>query len=158
MDTAGEIWTSQYLTFLLAGEEYAVEILRTREITPPAPLTRVPSVPSFIRGVMNLRGSVIPVVDLAAKLRRGETAVTSATCIVIVELEANGEAARMGLLADAPGEVVSFARETIEEPPQWGSDRSLAHLRGMGRHEDKFILILDIDRALALAPGDGATQ
>src|ERR1700742_4448424 len=101
----------EYLTFFLSGEEYATAILRVKEVIEYTTVTRVPAMPVCIRGVINLRGNVVPVVDLAVKFGGSETAVTSRTCIVILELETDGERAVMGLIADAVGQVTEFGAE-----------------------------------------------
>lgn len=142
---------NQYLTFFLAGEEYAVGILQVKEVIEHSTVTRVPSMPPCIRGVINLRGNVVPVVDLAIKFGGSETPVTSRTCIVIVELAIDGERAVMGLIADAVGQVTEFLEEQIAAPPQFGTRVNTEHLIGMGSVGKKFVMILDIERVLASA-------
>src|SRR5215831_4152095 len=140
---------SQYLTFLLRGEEYAIRILSVKEIIAHDAVTRVPKTPAWIRGVINLRGSVVPVVDLATKFSLGESAITKSTCIVIVEVSLEGEQAVMGVLADAVDEVIHLAPESVEPPPAFGSRVSVDYLTGIGKLGGKFVLILDIDRVLS---------
>jgi len=140
---------TQYLTFAVAAEEYAIEILRVREILVYAPLTRVPRAPEFIAGVMNLRGSVVPVVDLRIKLGLPATVITGTTCVVIVDIGGqNGSAATVGLLADDVRQVMDLAAGEVEPPPAFGTKIDLEFLRGMGDLGDRFALILDIDRLL----------
>lgn len=139
---------TQYLTFALADEEYAIEILRVREILVYAPLTRVPRAPVFVAGVMNLRGSVVPVVDLRIKLGLPATVVTGTTCVVIVDISSQGASATVGLLADDVRQVMELAADDVEPAPSFGTKIDLAFLRGMGDLGDRFALILDIDRLL----------
>lgn len=150
METMNEtVEQSQYLTFHLAEEEYAIGILRVKEIIQYDTLTRLPSVPAFIRGVINLRGNVVAVVDLATKFGIQEAPVTKRTCIVIVEVEQDGESTEMGLIADAVSQVIGLADDEIKPPPSFGSRIHADYLEGMGMLEDKFALILDIDRVLS---------
>jgi purine-binding chemotaxis protein CheW len=141
---------SQYLGFHIAGEEYAIGILRVREILEYDTLTQVPTAPASIRGVINLRGSVVPVVDLAVKLGLGPSAVTKRTCIVVVEVALDGERTVMGLLADAVSQVLDLPASEIEAPPALGTRVKVECLLGMGRAGKKFVLLLDIDRLLSM--------
>jgi purine-binding chemotaxis protein CheW len=141
----------QFLTFVLAGEEYAVGILRVREIIELPPLTRVPTTPPCIRGVLNLRGGVVPVVDLAVKFGLGETAATRFTCVVIVEAELAGEATVMGLMVDAVRQVLELDAAALVPPPQFGTRIRTDYLLGMGQCGAKFVLLLDLDRVLSEA-------
>ena len=140
---------SQYLTFLLRGEQYAIRILSVKEIIAYDAVTRVPNTPPWIRGVINLRGSVVPVVDLSTKFSLGESPITKSTCIVIVEVNLEGEQATMGVLADAVDEVIQLSPENIERPPAFGSRVSVDFLLGIGKLGGKFVLILDIHRVLS---------
>ena len=139
---------SQYLGFTVAGEEYGVGILRVKEILQFDTLTRVPNAPRSIRGVINLRGSVVPVVDLAVKLGLPESAITPRSCVVVLEVALDGEAGVMGFIADAVNQVIDLASEDIEPPPAFGPRIHAEFLLGMGRSQKKFILLLDIDRLL----------
>jgi purine-binding chemotaxis protein CheW len=140
---------AQYLTFSLSGGEYAIAVLRVREIIEHETVTRVPSTPAFLRGVINLRGSVVPVVDLARKFRLAESPVTKRTCIVIVEVEAEPGRLVMGVLADAVNQVVEFRPEDIEPPPSFGAPVRVDFLKGLGKLGAEFVLILDTDRVLS---------
>ncbi|HET8799468.1 MAG TPA: chemotaxis protein CheW [Thermoanaerobaculia bacterium] len=140
---------SQYLTFAVAGEEYAIPILRVREILEYSRLTRVPSTPSYIRGVINLRGSVVPVIDLAVKFGFAESAITRTTCIVVVEIGTPGETTIMGVIADSVRQVVELGQEAIEESPSFGVHGRVDFLLGMGIVDGAFVLLLDIDRVLS---------
>jgi len=139
----------QYLTFFIAGEEYAIGILRVKEIIEYDTITRVPTTPACIRGVMNLRGSVVPVVDLAVKFGLPESPVTTRTCVVIVEVSLEGEAAVMGVVADTVSQVIDLGSSDIEVPPVFGTRVRVDCLIGMGKAGKKFVLILDIDRVLS---------
>lgn len=140
---------AQYLTFSLSGGEYAIAVLRVREIIEHESVTRVPSTPDFVRGVINLRGRVVPVVDLALKFGLAPSPVTKRTCIVIVEAGSAGERVVMGVLADAVNQVVDFAAGEIEAPPSFGAPIRVDFLAGLGKLGDEFVLILDTDRVLS---------
>jgi purine-binding chemotaxis protein CheW len=147
------ITQQQYLTFVVCGEEYAVAILRVREIIAFDSVTRVPRTPAFIRGVINLRGSVVPVIDLARKFGHPPSPSTSSTCIVIVELTVGEEGREkqivLGLLVDSVSQVIDLAPDDIQPPPSFGTPVDIAYLVGMGRSGKKFVLLLDIDKVLA---------
>ena len=144
-----EVVQQQYLTFFLADEEYAINIQRVKEIIEYTAVTKVPKVPEWIRGVINLRGNVVPVVDLTARFGLEESPVTKTTCIVIVEVEQDSERTVMGVIADAVNQVIDLGPEDIEEPPAFGTRVRLEYLFGMGKLGKKFALILDIDRVLS---------
>jgi purine-binding chemotaxis protein CheW len=139
---------TQHLTFLIAGEEYAVGILRVMEIIEHEPMTRLPGAPPSIRGVINLRGAVVPVVDLAIKFGLPALEVTRRTCYVIVELFSGGERTVVGLMADAVSQVVDLPPESIEPPPSFGTLARAEYLLGLGKLGPRFALILDLDRLL----------
>jgi purine-binding chemotaxis protein CheW len=141
----------QYLTFFLADEEYAVGIQRVKEIIEYTAITKVPKVPMWIRGVINLRGNVVPVVDLAVRFGMEERPITKTTCIVIVEVQQEAEHAVMGVIADAVNQVIDLAPKDIEEPPAFGTRVRLEYLFGMGKLGKKFALILNIDTVLSAA-------
>ena len=126
----------QYLSFELAGAEYGVGILAVKEILQYETITPVPSVPRSVRGVINLRGSVVPVIDLAAKFGLAETAVTRRTCILIVEVKLDDRPTVMGLMADAVREVIELGPQDIEPPPSFGTRVKVEHLVGMGKASD----------------------
>ncbi len=140
---------SQHLTFFIADEEYAVSIIRVKEIIQYDTLTKVPKTPHWIRGVINLRGGVVPVVDLAVKFGLPETKITSAACIVITEVDLEGELSGMGVLADAVSQVIELRADDIEPPPAFGTRINVDYLVGMGRSGKKFVLMLDIDKVLS---------
>ena len=139
----------QYLTFLLAEEEYAVNIQKVKEIIEYSSVTKVPKVPRWIRGVINLRGNVVPVVDLAVRFGLDERPTTKTTCMVIVEVQQDAENTVMGVIADSVNQVIDLNAQDIEEPPAFGTRVRLEYLAGMGKLGKKFALILNIDRVLS---------
>lgn len=139
----------QYLTFRLRDEEFGVGILQVKEILEYGTLTRVPMVPNFIRGVINLRGSVVPVIDLGARFQMAPGEVGNRTCVVIVEVERENELGTMGLMVDAVSEVVEIAARDIEPPPPFGAGIRLDFIRGMAKMERKFVMLLDIEKILS---------
>jgi len=146
---------TQYLTFHLAGEEYAVGILQVKEIITYGTLTKVPHTPASIRGVINLRGNVVPVVDLGLKFGMTASPVTDRTCIIIVEAIIHETHTVMGVVADSVSQVISMVDDDILPAPAFGTRVRIDFLRGMGKAGDKFVLVLDIDKVLSaddLAP------
>lgn len=139
----------KYLTFALANEEYGLEILKVREIIGYMDITAVPQTPHHIKGVINLRGQVIPVVDLRAKFGMETTGVTEQTCIIVVEITQSGRKFNTGIIVDRVQEVLDIAGEAIEEAPQFGSSVDTNFILGMGKIGDKVKILLDIDRVLA---------
>jgi len=136
----------QYLTFFLAGEEYAITILQVTDIIECGVVTRVPGTPPWIRGVHNLRGTVVPVIDLAIKFGLPATEITRRTCVVIVELRIDDDAVIMGIMADSVHQVADFTSEQIQSAPAFGPRVRVDCLRGMAGSNGKFVLLLDIDR------------
>ena len=141
---------SQYLTFRVAGETYAIDILRVREIIEHRPVTRVPLAHPCVRGVINLRGSVVPVVDLALRFGMPETVVNRRTCLVIVETQIEDAGLVLGVTADSVCEVIELEPEAIAKPPPFGTPLPAEFLKGLGRSAERFVLILNVDRALDL--------
>nr|WP_310346519.1 chemotaxis protein CheW [Rhodoferax saidenbachensis] len=144
----------QYLTFMLGGETYAMGILAIKEIIEYGSVTEVPRVPSFIRGVINLRGAVVPVIDLSARFGKAATTVTRRTCIVIVEV-ASGNAAEVetqvvGVMVDAVNAVLEIPQNEIEPPPSFGADIRADFMTGMGKVNGKFVIILNIHHVLSV--------
>ncbi len=140
----------QYLTFSLQGEIFGLEILRVREIIGYTQPTEIPLMPAFVHGVINLRGSVVPVIDLAQRLGRGATELKARTCIVIVEVDAADAAQPMGILVDAVDAVLDIGADAIEPAPAFGSGLRAQFIRGMARREQGFIVLLDVGRVFAL--------
>ena len=139
----------QYLTFLLSKEEYAVDVLSVKEIIEYGDVTTVPGTPAHVRGVINLRGSVVPVVDLAVKLGREESPLSRRSCIVIVETGLEGERAVTGVVADAVNQVIEFSPEDIEPPPAFGTGVRLHYLDGIAKTGSSFVLVLNMDSVLS---------
>jgi len=139
----------QHLTFFIRGEEYAVSILRVREIIEHESVTRVPTTPAHVRGVINLRGSVLPVIDLAAKFGHGETEPTRTTCVIVAETTLDSQLLVVGLMADAVSQVVDIPAEAIEPAPPFGTNIRIDFLTGMGTLDGRLVLILDLDRILS---------
>lgn len=139
----------QYLTFFLADEQYAVGVLRVKEIIEYGVVTRVPTTPAYIRGVINLRGSVVPVVDLSVKFGLQECPVSRRTCIIIMETMMQGERATMGVVADSVSQVIQFAPQDIEPAPAFGSRVRIEYLEGMAKMGSKFVLVLNMDAVFA---------
>ena len=139
---------SQYLTFLLASEEYAVDVLSVKEIIEYGDVTTVPGTPVHVRGVINLRGSVVPVVDLAVKLGRAESPLSRRSCIVIVETSLRGERVVTGVVADAVNQVIEFSPDDIEPPPAFGTGVRLHYLDGIAKMGTAFVLVLNMDSVL----------
>jgi len=141
--------TTQFLSFVLCGEEYAVNILRVKEIIEYDTVTVVPKTPRWIRGVINLRGSVVPVVDLAVKFGLEERPVTRTSCIVILEGQLENQNTTMGIVADAVSQVMDLASEDIREVPEFGTRVQVNYLLGMAQLGKKFALLLDVDKVLS---------
>lgn len=140
---------NQYLTFKLDDETFALTIGKVREVLDFTSVTRVPQTPKYMRGVINLRGSVVPVMDLNLKFGMAQTEQTVNTCIIIVEIDMDGETTILGALADSVQEVLELEPEQIEPPPKIGAKLRTEFIKGMGKHNDEFIIILDIDRVFS---------
>ncbi len=140
----------QYLTFMLSSETFAVGILGIKEIIEYGHLTNVPRLPAFIRGVINLRGSVVPVIDLGARFGRHSTAITRRTCIVIIEVTEDGERQDVGIMVDAVNEVLEIPAAQIEPPPSFGAAIRADFVAGMGKIKEHFVIILNVDKVLAV--------
>lgn len=142
----------QFLTFHLGEEMFAIGILNIREIIEYGALTEVPMVPACIRGVINLRGSVVPVIDLAVRFGRQPRPISKRTCIVIIEIPQAGTAhsQQMGVVVDAVSEVLEIPSSDIEPPPEFGARIRIDFISGMGKVNGKFVVLLDVDRLLSL--------
>jgi purine-binding chemotaxis protein CheW len=147
--TMSESSAKQYLTFTLGGETFALETERVREVIELAPITRIPQTPEFLRGVINLRGHAVPVVDLRLQFALAEVRDTVNTCIIIVETQMDGERMAMGAIVDSVREVFEMDDVDISPPPRMGASVKSEFLRGMGKKDDAFIMILDIDRVFS---------
>jgi len=153
---------AQYLTFRLGEEIFALDITQVREVLDYTTITRVPRMPKFMRGVINLRGSVVPVVDLRLKFDMAATERTLNTCIIIAEVAIGNERTLLGALADSVQEVIDLDPGQIEPPPRLGTSIHTEFIRGLGKRDEQFMIILDVDRVfsndeLVLVQGAGET-
>jgi purine-binding chemotaxis protein CheW len=146
---AEELQTTQYLTFTLADEVFAVDVARVREILEMPSITKVPQVPDFMRGVINLRGCVVPVIDLHMKFGMQVAEQTVNTCIIVVEVSMDGENIVLGALADSVQEVIEMEPSQIEAAPHIGTHLNTDFIKGMGKHDGRFVMILDIDKVFS---------
>ena len=146
-DTAAD--RQQYLTFMLGGEVFAIGILAIKEIIEYGDITNVPMMPGFVRGVINLRGAVVPVIDLSARFGRKETQLSKRTCVVIVEVEAGTGRQVMGVMVDAVNAVLEIAEDEIEPAPMLGTKLKTEFIAGMGKVDGKFVILLDVQRVLS---------
>ena len=138
----------KYLTFTLAEEEYGIGILKIKEIIGMMPITSVPKTPEFVKGVINLRGKVIPVIDLRMRFGMEELAYTERTCIIVVEIDGQTGTILMGIVVDAVSEVLNIKQENIEETPTFGAKLSTRYILGMAKMEGGVKILLDIDQVL----------
>jgi purine-binding chemotaxis protein CheW len=141
---------TQYLTFMLGSEVFAIGILAIKEIIEYGSLTVVPMMPECIRGVINLRGAVVPVMDLSARFGKKAAEVSKRTCIVIVEIEADGEAQDVGVIVDAVNEVLDIPASEIEPAPAFGTKIRTDFIHGMGKVNGKFVILLDVNYVLSI--------
>ncbi|MFW5735548.1 MAG: chemotaxis protein CheW [Oceanidesulfovibrio sp.] len=140
---------NQYLTFTLEDELFALDIFSVREVLEYTSITRVPRTPEYMRGIINVRGNAVPVIDLNMKFGRSRTKQTINTSIIIVEVDLEGEATIIGALADSVQEVFTLKYDQIDPPPKMGTSIRTDFIRGMGKHDDGFIMILDIDKVFS---------
>jgi purine-binding chemotaxis protein CheW len=141
---------AQYLTFQLGGEMFAVGILNIKEIIEYGSVTEIPMVPPFIRGVINLRGAVVPVIDLASRFGGKRSEVSRRTCIVIIELAEGEERQDIGVVVDSVSEVLEIPASEIEPPPAFGARIRADFIKGMGKVSGKFVIILDVAKVLSV--------
>jgi purine-binding chemotaxis protein CheW len=155
-DAQAPVDKKQYLTFMLGGERFSIGILCIKEIIWYANLTEVPMMPACIRGVINLRGAVVPVMDLSARFGKPVTAVTKSTCIVIVEVAhdaatgSDGEPQSMGIVVDAVQAVLEIAASEIEPAPSFGARIRSDFIEGIGKVNDQFVILLNVNRVLSI--------
>ncbi len=139
---------AKYLTFKLAAEEYGIGILKVKEIIGMMHITEVPRTPAFMKGVINLRGKVIPVVDLRLKFQMTETPYNEKTCIIIVEVDSQNVTVSVGIIVDSVSEVLNIQKEDIEPAPEFGNRLDTAYILGMAKTENAVKILLDIDKVL----------
>ncbi|HEY4340378.1 MAG TPA: chemotaxis protein CheW [Steroidobacteraceae bacterium] len=148
--SADDAQTNQYLTFMLGGEVFAIGILFIKEIIEYSTLTEVPMMPASVRGVINLRGAVVPVTDLLVRFGKKSSPVTKRTCIVIIEVTGQGERQDIGVVVDSVDSVLDIPASEIEPPPTFGADIRTDFIRGMGKVNGKFVILLDVNHVLAV--------
>jgi purine-binding chemotaxis protein CheW len=146
MGSNGQTRTDQYLSFNLGESLFAVEVRQTKEILDYRRTTRVPQTPDYMLGVINLRGAVVPVIDLRRKLGLPARDVSQDTCIVVLEIARDEEVLTVGVVTDSVQEVLELSADEIEPPPRIGSGLNIDYIRGMGKKEDNFIILLDANR------------
>jgi purine-binding chemotaxis protein CheW len=139
----------QYLTFVLSGEVFAIGILAVKEIIEYTQLTAVPMTPGYVRGVMNLRGAVVPVLDLSVRFGKEGSPVTKRTCIVIIEISAGEECHDIGVVVDSVNAVLEIPASDIEPPPSFGARVRTDFIQGMAKMNGKFVILLDVNQVLA---------
>lgn len=146
MEESNTVNSKQYVTFCLAEELFGVEVSRTREILSVISVTSVPQTPDYMLGVINLRGQVVPVIDMRLKLGLSAADETQDTCIIVVEVLVDGEPIVVGALADAVREVLEIKSDAIEPPPRLGTRLNTEFIKGMGKIGEEFLILLDIDK------------
>jgi len=149
MSVASITEARQYLTFKLDDEVFALDVANVREILDMTPITKVPRTPDFMRGVINLRGNVVPVVDMRIKFGMRKAEDTINTCIIVVEVSFDGEKAVLGAMADSVQEVFELDADRIEPAPKIGTRLKTDFIKGIGKRENSFIIMLDIDKAFS---------
>ena len=149
MSVTGITETTQYLTFKLDEEIFALDISKVKEVLDFTEITKIPQTPEFMKGVINLRGGVVPVVDMRLKFGMSETVRTVNTCIIIVEVTIMGETTVLGALVDSVQEVMDLEPGQIEPAPRIGTRLRTEFIRGMGKRDNHFIMILDIDKVFS---------
>lgn len=140
----------QYLTFSVGGEVFAIGILNIKEIIEYGNVTEIPMMPAFIRGVINLRGAVVPVIDLSVRFGRQATQIARRTSIVIIEVAYDGGKQDVGIVVDAVHEVLEIHAQDIEPPPAFGAKIRTDFIQGMGKVNEKFVILLNVDRVLSV--------
>jgi purine-binding chemotaxis protein CheW len=148
--TADENQIHQYLTFVLGGEVFAIGILSIKEIIEYSSLTEVPMMPASVRGVINLRGAVVPVTDLRVRFGKPASPVTKRTCIVIIEMTGQGKRQDIGIVVDSVDAVLDILPSEIEPPPTFGAGIRTDFIRGMGKVNGKFVILLDVNHVMAV--------
>lgn len=141
--------TEKYLTFVMAGEEYGIQVRRVREIVGMVPITRVPRTPKHVRGILNLRGKVVPVMDLRLKFDLPEAEYHERTCIIVVDAQGGAGTAMTGVVVDQVTEVVTIQADEIEPPPRTGTHTRSDYILGMAKLRSGLKILLDIERIVA---------
>ncbi|MBT4286244.1 MAG: chemotaxis protein CheW [Deltaproteobacteria bacterium] len=146
METQITLEVNQFFTFILGGEVFAIDISQIREVLELTQITKVPQTPEMMKGVINLRGSVVPVIDMRLKFDMGEIENTVDTCIIIIEIMLGEEKTMIGALVDSVKEVMDLDSDHIEPSPKIGTQLNTEFIKGMGKHDGQFVIILDIDK------------
>lgn len=141
--------TGKYLTFTLANEDYGIGILKVKEIIGMMPITSVPRTPNYVKGVINLRGKVIPVIDLRVKFDMGQSDYTERTCIIVVEIDNISETVLIGIVVDSVSEVLNIQEDEIEETPAFGTQLDVDYILGIAKTEGGVKILLNIDKVLS---------
>ena len=149
MSVAEKTDASQFLTFKLADDVFAIDVIMAKEVLDFAEVTKVPQTPDYMLGVINLRGSVVPVVDMRLKFGMDDQEKTRDSCIIVVEVDVEGEPVTVGALADSVQEVMDMDESQIEPPPRIGTKLNTEFIKGMGNLGDKFVIILDINKVFS---------
>ncbi len=149
MSESAAMETGQYLTFKLRDELFALDIAKVREVLDYTPIAKIPRMPEFMLGVINLRGNVLSVVDMGLKFGMNRTERTVNTCIIIVEIDMDGKEVVLGALADSVQEVMSLDADQVAPAPRIGTQLNTRYIKGMGKRDDEFIIILDIDKVFS---------
>ena len=150
MSVAEQTNTTQFLTFSLADDIFAIDVIKAKEVLDFAEITQIPQTPDYMLGVINLRGSVVPVVDMRRKFKMKITDRTRNSCIVVVEVDVDGDPVTVGALADSVREVIDLNPAQIEPPPKIGTKLNTEFIKGMGNLDDRFVIILDIDKVFSV--------
>lgn len=158
MEEQKTLETVQYLAFNLSDEIFAFDISKVREVLEYSTVTKIPQTPDMMKGVINLRGSVVPVIDLRVKFGMGESEKTVNTVIIIVEIEIDGELSMIGALVDSVKEVIDLDSEHIEPPPSIGTKLNTEFIKGMGKQNDQFVILLEIEKIFSVEELDIAKQ
>ncbi len=150
---------NKFLSFRLDSEEYGLEILRVREIIGIIDITPLPQTPNYVKGVINLRGKIIPVIELRTKFELGPKEYTEETCVIVVEVSDGGdERFQMGVIVDTVSEVIDVPRKIIEPAPRFGGALNTSFILGMGKLKDKVLILLDIDRIMSTSDIDTLSE
>jgi purine-binding chemotaxis protein CheW len=142
---------SQYLTFLSGNEVFGIGILHVKEIKEYTSVTTIPMMPNYVKGVINLRGNVVPIIDLPVRFGRERSNISKRTCVVIVEVEYEDESMDIGILEDAVNEVIDIPPSAIESPPSFGSKIRIEFITGIGKLENQFVILLNINKVLSVS-------
>ena len=142
---------SQYLTFLSGTEVFGIGILHVKEIKEYASVTTIPMMPEYVKGVINLRGNVVPIIDLPVRFGREKSIISKRTCIIIVEIAFEDESMDIGILVDAVNEVIDIPADLIDPPPSFGSKIRIEFIEGIGKLENQFVILLNVNKTLSVS-------